>query len=172
MLFRSDLRISTLPAIQGERVVMRLLEQGRSFSLKGSGFALAEVQALRRLTRHRSGLVLMTGPTGSGKTSTLFALLSELNSVERNILTVENPVEYTLPGLTQIDINEKAGLTFASALRSTLRQDPDIVLVGEIRDAETAGIALQAAMTGHLVFSTLHTNDALSTVLKIGRAHV
>ncbi len=162
-----DLRISTLPAIQGERVVMRLLEQGRSFSLKGSGFALAEVQALRRLTRHRSGLVLMTGPTGSGKTSTLFALLSELNSVERNILTVENPVEYTLPGLTQIDINEKAGLTFASVLRSTLRQDPDIVLVGEIRDAETAGIALQAAMTGHLVFSTLHTNDALSTVLRL-----
>jgi general secretion pathway protein E/type IV pilus assembly protein PilB len=159
-----DMRLSTLPARGGERLVIRFLDQNRNFTLDDNGFAVKEIQALRRLSHSPSGLFLITGPTGSGKTSTLYALLSELNSVQRSIFTVENPVEYQLPGISQVDINDKAGLTFGAALRSALRQDPDIILVGEIRDRETAEIALQAALTGHFVLSTLHTNDALTAI--------
>jgi len=162
-----DLRISALPARGGERIVIRFLDQSSSFQLTRNGFSTAEIQSLRRLSRNSSGLVLLTGPTGSGKTTTLYALLGELSAPYRNIITVENPVEYVLPGLSQVDVNEKAGLTFASALRSVLRQDPDVLLIGEIRDEETADIAFQAALTGHLVFSTLHTNDALSTIPRL-----
>ncbi len=162
-----DLRVSVLPARGGERVVIRFLDQSRKFHLSHNGFALAEIQALRRLARNSSGLVVITGPTGSGKTSTLYALLGELNTADRNIITVENPVEYLLTGVSQVEVQEKSGLTFARILRSVLRQDPDVLLLGEIRDEETAEIAFQAALTGHLVFSTLHTNDAISTVPRL-----
>jgi type II secretory ATPase GspE/PulE/Tfp pilus assembly ATPase PilB-like protein len=162
-----DVRLSILPTYDGERIVCRLLDQSRNFSLQQSRFSLADQQALRRLTSHAAGIVLLTGPTGSGKTSTLYALLSELNSVDVNIMTIEDPVEYVLPGISQVQVNERQGLSFADTLRSILRQDPDIVVVGEIRDAETARIATQAALTGHLVLSTLHTNDALGTIPRL-----
>ncbi len=162
-----DLRVSSLPSRGGERIVIRFLDQSRNFTLSGNGFSLAEIQSLRRLSRNSSGLVLITGPTGSGKTTTLYALLQELNQVQRNIMTVEDPIEYTLMGLSQVETDDAAGLTFASALRSALRQDPDVLLIGEIRDQETAQIAFQAALTGHLVFSTLHTNDALSAIPRL-----
>ncbi|QLG89055.1 type II/IV secretion system protein [Chitinibacter bivalviorum] len=162
-----DLRLSSLPLREGERIVMRFLDQSRSVNLAQSGFAISEMRAIQRLTEHVSGLVLITGPTGSGKTSTLAGILRELNTFQRCIITVENPVEYVIPGISQVDINDKAGMTFAAALRSTLRQDPDIVLIGEIRDAETAMIALQAALTGHLVLSTLHTNDAWGAIPRL-----
>ncbi len=162
-----DLRISALPAHGGERIVIRFLDQSRRFNLSHNGFSLAEIQALRRLIGNASGLVVVTGPTGSGKTSTLYALLGELNASHRNIITVENPVEYLLPGISQVEVNEKTGLSFSSVLRSTLRQDPDVILIGEIRDRETAEIAFQAALTGHLVLSTLHTNDAFSAIPRL-----
>ena len=162
-----DLRVSSLPAVGGERIVIRFLEQSRQFSLANQGFSVAMTQALRRLGNNSSGLVLITGPTGSGKTSTLYSMLSELNDIEKNIITVEDPVEYKLTGISQVNVQEKAGLSFASALRSILRQDPDIILIGEIRDEETAHIACQAAMTGHLVLSTLHTNDAFSVIPRL-----
>jgi type IV pilus assembly protein PilB len=162
-----DVRLSLLPAYDGERIVCRLLDQSRNFSLQQSRFSTADQQALRRLTSHSAGIVLLTGPTGSGKTSTLYALLAELNSVDVNIMTIEDPVEYVLPGISQVQVNERQGLSFADTLRSILRQDPDIVLVGEIRDAETARVAMQAALTGHLVLSTLHTNDALGTIPRL-----
>ena len=162
-----DARLSLLPCKGGERIVTRLLEQNRIYSLHGSGFAHADEQALRRMVSYPSGIVLMTGPTGSGKTSSLYALLAELNTVDINIMTIEDPVEYSLPGTSQVHVNTKQGLTFASSLRSILRQDPDVILVGEIRDAETAEIAMQAALTGHLVLSTLHTNDALTTIPRL-----
>ncbi|WP_157314370.1 GspE/PulE family protein [Chitinibacter sp. GC72] len=162
-----DLRVSSLPARDGERIVVRFLEQNKSIQLSSCGFAIAEMQCIRKMANQRSGLILITGPTGSGKTSTLASLLRELNTVQRTIITVENPVEYVIPGISQVDVNDKAGLTFASALRSALRQDPDVLLIGEIRDEETAAIALQAAMTGHLVFSTLHTNDAWSAINRL-----
>ena len=159
-----DMRVSVLPASHGERLVVRFLEQGRVRRLSGAGFSLAALQTLRRAIRRPAGLVVLTGPTGCGKTSTLYGMLSELNSHSVNIITVENPVEYRIPGISQVEVNEKAGLGFAAALRSILRQDPDIVLVGEIRDAETAEIAVQASLTGHLVLSTLHTNDAMTAI--------
>ncbi|WIO74786.1 GspE/PulE family protein [Porticoccaceae bacterium LTM1] len=162
-----DLRISTLPASRGERLVIRLLDQGQVIRLSESGFSLAEVQLMRRQIARPSGLIVITGPTGSGKTSTLYSLLSELNSTSRNIITVENPVEYRMPGISQVEVNEKAGRGFGEVLRSILRQDPDVILIGEIRDTETAEIALRAALTGHLVFSTLHTNDALTTIPRL-----
>lgn len=164
---RYELRLSSLPSRGGERLVIRILDQDREFHLAKNGFSVAEVQALRRLSRNASGLVLLTGPTGSGKTSTLYGLLGELNSASRSVITVENPVEYELPGISQVEVNERSGLTFAAALRSALRQDPNILLVGEIRDEETATTALQAALTGHLVLTTLHTNDALSSVPRL-----
>lgn len=162
-----DLRLSVLPASRGERLVIRFLDQGRVYRLSGTGFSLASMQAMRRMAANTAGVLVITGPTGSGKTSTLYSLLAELNRPGVNIITVENPVEYRIAGISQVEVNTAAGLTFASALRSILRQDPDIVLIGEIRDAETAEIAMQAALTGHLVLTTLHTNDALTAVPRL-----
>jgi type IV pilus assembly protein PilB len=162
-----DMRISVLPASRGERLVMRFLDQNRVYRLSASSFSIAELRAFRRMASNSSGILLLTGPTGSGKTSTLYSLLAELNRVSESIITVENPVEYRLNGISQVEINNKAGLTFAAALRSILRQDPDIILIGEIRDKETAEIAMQAAMTGHLVLTTLHTNDAITAIPRL-----
>ena len=162
-----DVRLSLLPVLDGMRIVCRLLEQGKQFSLTNSGFSPSDYHALKRLVSYGSGIVLLTGPTGSGKTSTLYALLSELNSVDVNIMTLENPVEYVLPGISQVQINDAQGLSFGDTLRSILRQDPDIVLVGEIRDGETAKVAAQAALTGHLVLSTLHTNDVMAALPRL-----
>jgi type IV pilus assembly protein PilB len=162
-----DLRISTLPASGAEALVMRILDQSRTFSLDKTNFAPWALQSLKRLASSANGLVLITGPTGSGKTSTLYSILSTLNKTSRRIITVEEPVEYKLTGLSQVEVNATAGLTFASALRSILRQDPDILLIGEIRDRETAEIAVQAALTGHLVFSTLHTQNAIRAIPRL-----
>jgi type II secretory ATPase GspE/PulE/Tfp pilus assembly ATPase PilB-like protein len=162
-----DMRVSVLPASNGERMVIRFLEQGRVRHLSGAGFSLAALQTLRRAIRRPSGMVILTGPTGCGKTSTLYGMLSELNNHSVNIITVENPVEYRIPGISQVEVNEKAGRGFATVLRSILRQDPDILLIGEIRDAETAEIAVQASLTGHLVLSTLHTNDAMTAIPRL-----
>ena len=163
-----DLRISTLPAAHGEKVVIRILDPSRSRqSLESLGLDGADSAALERLLEVREGLVLVTGPTGSGKTTTLYAALRELKRRGVNIITIEDPVEYRIPGIVQVQINEKAGLTFASALRSILRQDPDVVLIGEIRDRETAAMAIQASLTGHLVFATLHTIDACSSIIRL-----
>ncbi len=159
-----DVRLSVLPAYDGARIVCRLLDQSRNFSLQQCHFTTDAQDTLRRITNNTAGIVLLTGPTGSGKTSTLYALLAELNAADINIMTIEDPVEYVLPGISQVQVNEKQGMTFAESLRAILRQDPDIVLVGEIRDGETARIASQAALTGHLVLSTLHTNDALGSL--------
>jgi type II secretory ATPase GspE/PulE/Tfp pilus assembly ATPase PilB-like protein len=162
-----DMRVSTLPASRGERLVIRFLDQGKVHRLSQSNFSHAALQTMRRNIVRPSGMVIMTGPTGSGKTSTLYGMLAELNRSSVNIITVENPVEYRIPGISQVEVNDKAGRTFLAALRSILRQDPDIVLIGEIRDAETAEIACQAALTGHLVLSTLHTNDALTAIPRL-----
>ncbi len=162
-----EMRISTLPCRGGERLVMRLHEQGEDITLEELEFPPAELAAMLRIIQHTSGIFLVTGPTGSGKTTTLYALLHRLNQAGVNIITIENPVEQEIVGISQVEVNPAAGLTFASALRSILRQDPDIVLVGEIRDAETADIAVQAALTGHLVLSTLHTNDALTAIPRL-----
>src|SRR5690606_26582490 len=163
-----DVRVSTMPVQFGESVVMRLLDQsGAMFQLEGTGMPPAMLERFRRLLQRPHGMVLVTGPTGSGKTTTLYAGLSELNSPEKKIITVEDPVEYRLPRINQVQVNAKIELTFARVLRAALRQDPDIVLVGEIRDQETAEIALRAALTGHLVLSTLHTNDALTSAVRL-----
>ncbi|MES2739878.1 MAG: GspE/PulE family protein [Pseudomonadota bacterium] len=165
---RIDVRISTMPTQYGESVVMRLLNQGgTTLRLDAIGMPPALVEKFRAIVQRPNGLVLVTGPTGSGKTTTLYCALAELNSVEKKLITVEDPVEYRLPGINQVQVNEKIELNFARVLRSALRQDPDIVLVGEMRDQETAQIGLRAAMTGHLVLSTLHTNDAASTPLRL-----
>jgi general secretion pathway protein E len=164
----TDIRVSVIPTAGGERVVLRLLDKGRGqLGLEEIGFAPQMLNTLRRLMRVSHGIVLLTGPTGSGKTTTLYAALNELNNEERNILTVEDPVEYQLPGVGQMQIRPKINLTFANCLRHILRQDPDIIMIGEIRDLETAEIAIQASLTGHLVFSTLHTNDAPSAVTRL-----
>lgn len=164
-----DLRISTLPL--GERIekaVIRILDaSSTNLDFDSLGFSAQEAQQLRRILGSNEGMVLVTGPTGSGKTTTLYSALMHLASPETNIVTVEDPIEYRLPGINQVQVEEKQGLTFASALRSILRQDPDVVLVGEIRDAETAEIAIRASMTGHLVLSTLHTNDAVSALTRL-----
>jgi type II secretory ATPase GspE/PulE/Tfp pilus assembly ATPase PilB-like protein/CheY-like chemotaxis protein len=162
-----ELRLSTLPATRGERLVIRFLSQGQVHRLGSAGFSLAALQTLRRAVARPAGLVVFTGPTGSGKTSTLYGMLAEVNRSDVNIITVENPVEYRVAGISQVDVNEKAGRTFAAALRSILRQDPDVILIGEIRDRETAEIAVQAAMTGHLVLTTLHTNDAMTAIPRL-----
>ncbi|MGK5032453.1 GspE/PulE family protein [Janthinobacterium sp. MDT1-19] len=165
---RIDVRISTMPTQHGESVVMRLLNQaGTSLRLDAIGMPPELVERFRAIVHRPNGLVLVTGPTGSGKTTTLYCALAELNSVEKKLITVEDPVEYRLAGINQVQVNDKIELNFARVLRSALRQDPDIVLVGEMRDQETAQIGLRAAMTGHLVLSTLHTNDAISTPLRL-----
>jgi len=163
-----DLRVSSLPTVFGEKVVMRILDQSSvMIGLNKMGMA-GETQAqLESVIVQPNGMILSTGPTGSGKTTTQYSILNKINSVEKNIITIEDPVEYQLPGLSQVHVNRKAGLTFASAMRSFLRQDPDIIMVGEIRDLETAETAVQASLTGHLVLSTLHTNDAPSAVTRL-----
>jgi type II secretion system protein E len=162
-----DLRISILPSVYGEHVVIRLLPIEMLFSLKQLGLLPEDLETLERIIREPHGIILVTGPTGSGKTTTLYASLSKLNTREKKIITVEDPVEYELRGITQLQMNSKVNVTFANSLRSMLRHDPDIMMVGEIRDLETAEIAVQAALTGHLVFSTLHTNDAASAVTRL-----
>jgi len=163
-----DLRVSTVPTRDAEKAVIRILDQGRSIEgLEETGMALREVHRLRTLLKGRDGIVIVTGPTGSGKTTTLYSALQELSTDEVNIMTVEDPIEYELSGVTQIQVDSRRKVTFASTLRAILRQDPDIILVGEIRDIETAEVAVQAAMTGHLVLATLHTNDAVSSIQRL-----
>jgi general secretion pathway protein E len=163
-----DLRISTVPTVNGERLVMRILDKSSVlFGLEELGFYPDDLETMERLIKQEHGIILMTGPTGSGKTTSLYSMLSRINSPDKNILTIEDPIEYQLKGIGQIPVNTKVGLTFASGLRSIVRQDPDVILVGEIRDLETAEISIQAALTGHLVFSTLHTNDASSAVTRL-----
>jgi len=163
-----DLRVSTLPASHGEKVVIRVLDSRATvMTLDRMGFNPDELSRIERLLEAREGLILVTGPTGSGKTTTLYAALRQLKQRGVNIVTVEDPIEYRLPGIVQVQVRERAGLTFASALRSIMRQDPDVLLIGEIRDRETAEIAIQASLTGHLVLSTLHTNDAPSAVTRL-----
>jgi type IV pilus assembly protein PilB len=163
-----DLRVAILPTIYGESCVMRVLDRGNvELSLDRVGFRPDDLEKFRALIEKPNGIVIVTGPTGSGKTTTLYAALADLNDVQTKILTAEDPVEYDIDGLCQVQVNPEAGLTFAKALRSFLRQDPDVILVGEIRDLETAQIAVQASLTGHLVLSTLHTNDAPSSVIRL-----
>lgn len=163
-----DLRVSVLPTIHGEKVVIRILSRS-SFLVKKEELGLSSynMQLLSSIMDKPYGIILATGPTGSGKSTTLYTLLNELNTLDKNIITVEDPVEYVMEGISQVNVNTKAGLTFASGLRSILRQDPDIVMVGEIRDNETAEIAIRAAITGHIVLSTIHTNDAPSTIARL-----
>ncbi len=163
-----DLRVATLPTVYGEKIVMRILDKGTALlKLSDLGFLPSSMERYEQSYTKPYGTILVTGPTGSGKSTTLYATLNILNEDTKNIITVEDPVEYRLPGINQIQTNNKAGMTFAAALRSILRSDPDIVLVGEIRDKETATIAIEAALTGHLVLSTLHTNDAASTPTRL-----
>lgn len=164
-----DLRVSTVPVVYGEKIVMRIQEAEKYLSVKleNLGFEPDDLEKFRNAIRKPWGMILVTGPTGSGKTTTLYAALMERNSPDVNIMTAEDPVEVSIPGLNQVQINERIGLTFASVLRAFLRQDPDIILIGEIRDTETAEIGIKAALTGHLVFSTLHTNDAPSSITRL-----
>ncbi len=167
-----DMRVATLPTVHGEKVVMRLLDKSNvMLDLKDLGFAPKALKRFSRSFTRPYGAILVTGPTGSGKSTTLYAALNILNSTEKNVITVEDPVEYRLTGINQVQVNTRAGMTFAAALRSILRCDPDIVMIGEIRDRETAQIAVESALTGHLVLSTLHTNDApgaLSRLTEMG----
>ena len=163
-----DLRVVTLPLVHGEAVVMRILDKDSAIiDLNKLGMAEPERQRFERGFSQAHGAVLVTGPTGSGKTSSLYAALHKLNTPEKNIITIEDPVEYQLEGIKQMEVNPKAGLTFATGLRSMMRGDPDIIMVGEIRDRETAQIAVEAALTGHLVLSTLHTNDAPTAISRL-----
>ena len=163
-----DVRVSTLPSSYGERAVLRLLDKSESkFTLEGLGMSGEVLRQFDRLVQQPHGIVLVTGPTGSGKTTTLYASLERVDASTTNVLTVEDPVEYELPGIGQTQVNPKIDLTFAKALRAILRQDPDVIMIGEIRDFETAQIAIQASLTGHLVLATVHTNDAPSTVTRL-----
>jgi len=163
-----DLRIASLPTNFGERVVIRLLDKGnRLLELTDLGMESQTLRLFRQLINVEHGLILVTGPTGSGKSTTLYAALKQLNSKEHNILTIEDPIEYHLEGISQTQVSDKKGMTFAGGLRSVLRQDPDVIMVGEIRDRETATMAIQSSLTGHLVFSTLHTNDAASAITRL-----
>ena len=163
-----DVRVSCLPTAFGERVVLRLLEKsGKLLSMEEIGLTTTALAEMKRLLQLSHGIILVTGPTGSGKTTSLYAALSYINSPDKNILTIEDPIEYQLDGIGQMQVNPKINLTFASGLRSMVRQDPDVILVGEIRDRETAEIAIHAALTGHLVFSTLHTNDSASAITRL-----
>lgn len=163
-----DLRMSTLPTIYGEKAVLRVLDQGRGLvRLDTIGFAPDSLEAIRHMLLQPQGLILVIGPTGSGKTTTLYSFLDYLNVPEKNIITVEDPVEYRIPGISQVQVQRHGGLDFADGLKAVVRQDPDIIMVGEIRDSETASIAVRAALTGHLVLSTLHTNDAASSLVRL-----
>ncbi|MFA5148881.1 MAG: ATPase, T2SS/T4P/T4SS family [Candidatus Omnitrophota bacterium] len=163
-----DLRVSTFPTLSGENVVLRILDRSRAFlELEGLGFAPDNLKIIEKAIKRPFGMILVTGPTGSGKTTTLYAALNKVNSLDKNIMTLEDPVEYEIPRVRQSQVNTKAGLTFAAGLRSMVRQDPDVIMIGEIRDKETADIAIHAALTGHLVFSTLHTNDSASAATRL-----
>jgi general secretion pathway protein E len=163
-----DLRVSTVPTMHGESVVLRLLDHGgRPVTLEELGMSADVLRTVEQLSRRPHGMFLVTGPTGSGKTTTLYAALQRRDTATEKIITVEDPIEYQLTGITQMPVHRQAGVTFASALRAILRQDPDVVMIGEMRDQETAEISVQAAMTGHLVFSTLHTNDAISAIPRL-----
>jgi general secretion pathway protein E len=163
-----DIRVSVIPTAHGERVVLRLLDKSTSLlNLEDIGLTAEERQTMLHLIQLSHGIVLVTGPTGSGKTTTLYAALNRINSPDKNIITIEDPIEYQLKGIGQMQVNPKINLTFANGLRSILRQDPDVIMVGEIRDAETAEIAIHASLTGHLVFSTLHTNDTSGAVARL-----
>ena len=163
-----DLRVSTLPTVYGEKIVARLLDKsGGRITKEGIGLTGQDAETFEKMIKCRSGVLLIVGPTGSGKSTTMYAMIGELNTPEVNLVTLEDPVEYNIDGVNQVQINEKTGLTFASGLRSILRQDPDIIGVGEIRDGETAEIAMRAAITGHVVISTIHTNDAVGTIERL-----
>lgn len=163
-----DLRVSILPMITGEKIVIRIInKENFIISKEGLGIKDYELNLLEKITKHSNGIILVTGPTGSGKTTTLYTILNELNTDSKNIITIEDPVEVSIEGINQVNVNNKVGLTFATGLRSILRQDPDIIMIGEIRDSETAQIAIRSAITGHLVLSTLHTSDAPSSVLRL-----
>lgn len=163
-----DLRISVLPTVYGEKIVIRLLDRANFlFSKKQLGFSDVNLKRFDSIIKNPNGIILVTGPTGSGKSTTLYTVLKELNEMSKNIITVEDPVEYQLEGVNQVSVNTKVGLTFASGMRSILRQDPDIIMIGEIRDGETAEIAIRASITGHVVLSTMHTNDTASTVARL-----
>jgi len=163
-----DVRVSTIPSGHGERVVMRILDkQAGRISLEKLGMQPSVLEVMQRMIKKPHGIILVTGPTGSGKTTSLYAVLTRLNDRQRNIMTVEDPIEYYLDGVGQTNVNPKVGMTFAKGLRAILRQDPDVVMIGEIRDLETAEIAVQASLTGHLVLSTLHTNTAIGAVTRL-----
>ena len=163
-----DIRVSSLPTQHGERLVMRLLDKARGLlSLEELGMKPDERKRLEDLIRRPNGMILFTGPTGSGKSTSLYAILQALARPEVNIITVEDPIEYDLPGVGQVQVNDRAGLTFSASLRSILRQDPDIIMIGEMRDFDTAHIGIQSSLTGHLVLSTLHTNDSISAVTRL-----
>ena len=164
-----DLRVSTLPTMYGESVVMRILDKSNTqiYDLKKLGFSSRMHEQFQNLLSRPHGIILVTGPTGSGKTTTLYAALTQINQPDKKIITIEDPVEYQINGINQIHVNPKIGLTFAAGLRSIVRQDPDVIMVGEMRDLETAEIGIRAALTGHVVFSTLHTNDAPSAIARL-----
>jgi type IV pilus assembly protein PilB len=163
-----DFRVSTFPAYYGEKVVMRILDQERGFkSLEDIGFSKKNLEAIRRAAARPYGIILISGPTGSGKSTTLYAMLKEINDETKNVLSLEDPVEYNMEGVSQSQVRPEIGYTFAWGLRTTLRQDPDIIMVGEIRDKETAQLAIQAALTGHLVLSTIHTNTAIGVIPRL-----
>jgi type IV pilus assembly protein PilB len=160
--------VSTIPTVGGEKVVMRLLDEGsKTFELAHLGMSQRDLSSIQSLVDRPHGMIVITGPTGSGKSTTMYALLSKLNSISRNIVTVEDPVEYRLPGINQVASDNEHGLGFANALKYIMRQDPDVIMVGEIRDHETAAIAVQAALTGHLLLSTLHANDAVGAIARL-----
>ena len=163
-----DLRISSIPSVVGENMVIRVLSGSHEFrSLEDLGFSPEQIERTTAMSHSPHGIVLVSGPTGSGKTTTLYAIMRTINAREKNILTIEDPVEYTMPLVHQVEVNEKAGITFTSSIRSFLRQDPDVLLIGEIRDEETAVLSMRAALTGHLVFSTVHTNDAVGSIVRL-----
>ena len=163
-----DVRISSIPTTHGERIVMRLLDKtAKLYRIDEIGLSEKNQEILQEYLNYNHGIILVTGPTGSGKTTTLYGSMAEIDTTQKNVLTIEDPVEYSMPGISQVQVNTKKGLTFASGLRAFLRQDPDVMMVGEIRDLETAEVAIRAALTGHLVFSTVHTNDAASTITRM-----
>ncbi|MDU7904177.1 MAG: GspE/PulE family protein, partial [Peptostreptococcaceae bacterium] len=163
-----DLRLSTIPTVHGEKVVIRILNRNKFLKNKSEiGFSNIAVNKVRNIVNRMSGILLITGPTGSGKTTTLYSILNDFKFMDKNIVTIEDPVEYKIEGINQTQVNAKIGLTFSKGLRSILRQDPDVIMVGEIRDKETAQIAIRAASTGHLVISTMHTNNAIESINRL-----